>query len=227
MFELNGKNIPETLDELLIPLKTAHIIIDLQKDICYPNGLFARAGGDISSFQKVIQRIAWLTEESRKLKVLQIFVKVVSLQNGLSDSPSWIWLSRRMLTQYKKEINIDITKERFCQKKHWGSELIDELKIQERDIVIEKHRSSAFFGTNLDMILRSNDIHTLMFSGCTTEGCVETSVRDAGCLDYFPIVIEDGVASDVPLLHKSSLTVLKAYRAVVITANEAIEALQS
>ena len=43
-----------------------------------------------------------------------------------------------------------------------------------------------------------------MVAGCTTEGCVESTVRDACFYDYFPVVVADGVGSDVPALHDAS-----------------------
>ena len=42
-----------------------------------------------------------------------------------------------------------------------------------------KYRSSAFWGTNLELLLRSNGIRTVVVGGCTTEGCVESTARDA------------------------------------------------
>jgi nicotinamidase-related amidase len=95
------------------------------------------------------------------------------------------------------------------------------------DVTVHKHRSSAFFGTNLDMILRSNGIQTLVFTGCTTEGCVESTVRDAGFLDYFTVVARDGVQSDVPELHEASIRVMEAYRADLATTAEIMSALRT
>jgi nicotinamidase-related amidase len=115
----------------------------------------------------------------------------------------------------------------YCLEGTWGAEFIDGICPAENDLVVAKHRSSAFFGTDLDMILRSCGIRALIFTGCTTEGCVESSVRDAGFLDYFTIVARDGVQSDVAELHEASLRVMEAYRADVADAAEIVAALKS
>ena len=66
------------------------------------------------------------------------------------------------------------------------------------ELVVRKYRSSGFWGTNLDMLLRSNGIKTVVFGGCTTEGCVESTARDAMFNDYYVVIAADCVASDDP-----------------------------
>jgi nicotinamidase-related amidase len=85
---------------------------------------------------------------------------------------------------------------------------------------VTKFRSSAFTNTGLDLILRSNGIKSVIVSGCTTEGCVESTVRDLCFHDYFGVVLSDAVGSDVPELHKASMLVMGAYRADIATAEE-------
>ena len=225
MWTIHGKSVPGTIDELLRPDRTAHVVIDLQNDCCHPEGSCAQAGADVSRYPQTIARVVQLVEASRRIGVLQVFVRMLTLPNGASDSPSWIRLRQRLAIQYAGAEQ-PATPVEFCMQGTWGAELVDDLKsvAQESDPVVYKHRSSAFFGTNLDMLLRSNGISTVMFTGCTTEGCLESTVRDAGFLDYFPVVIEDGVNSDVVELHNASLRVMRAYRADVITADEALAA---
>jgi nicotinamidase-related amidase len=59
--------------------------------------------------------------------------------------------------------------------------------------------------------------------GCTTEGCVESTVRDAGFYDYVPVVVTDCVGSDVRELHEASLRVMSAYRADIATSSEVLQ----
>ena len=63
-----------------------------------------------------------------------------------------------------------------------------------------------------------------MVAGCTTEGCVESTVRDACFYDYFPVVVADCVGSDVPALHEASMLVMGAYRADVADSGEIMAA---
>jgi ureidoacrylate peracid hydrolase len=75
--------------------------------------------------------------------------------------------------------------------------------------VVKKWRSSAFVGTNLDMVLRCNGIKTLVVTGDVTQGCVESTARDASFHDYYVVVLEDCVATYEHDLHEASLKVLR------------------
>jgi nicotinamidase-related amidase len=101
----------------------------------------------------------------------------------------------------------------------------DSLPLPRSGVTARKGMRDSRASLDIDMLLRSNGRDRLMFTGVTTEGCVESSVRDAGFLDYFPIVIREGVASDIRELHDASLRVMSAYRADVISIDEAIGAM--
>jgi nicotinamidase-related amidase len=79
---------------------------------------------------------------------------------------------------------------------------------REGELVVPKWRSSGFWGTNLDLLLRSNGIESLVVCGCTTEGCVESTARDALFNDYYVVVVSDGVASDDRAQHEASLMLM-------------------
>jgi ureidoacrylate peracid hydrolase len=96
----------------------------------------------------------------------------------------------------------------------WNTAIVDELAPQPGDVVISKHRYSAFFETQLDSILRGNDIETLIFTGATTSICVESTVRDATFRDYRCIVLRDCttelIAADAPRSnHEASLLAIE------------------
>lgn len=73
---------------------------------------------------------------------------------------------------------------------------------QEGDIIVPKHRFSGFFETDLDKTLRSLGVTSLVFTGCTTTVCVESTLRDAFFRDYHCLLLEDCTAepigSDLP-----------------------------
>src|SRR5579864_8848087 len=58
-------------------------------------------------------------------------------------------------------------------------------------VVIVKSRYSGFQGTTLDSYLRTRGVRNLLFVGIATNVCVESTVRDAFFLDYWPVLIED------------------------------------
>jgi nicotinamidase-related amidase len=59
------------------------------------------------------------------------------------------------------------------------------------EAIITKHRVSAFMGTDLDMILRANDIDTLVICGIATSGVVLSTLRHAADADYRLVVLRD------------------------------------
>ena len=95
------------------------------------------------------------------------------------------------------------------------------------DIVITKHRVSAFSGTDLAMILRAKEIDTLILFGIATSGVVLSTLLEASDADYNLIVIQDCCADLDPELHATLVTRLFPQRAEVFTADELVKALQS
>jgi nicotinamidase-related amidase len=78
-------------------------------------------------------------------------------------------------------------------------EIYDELKPQPGDLVVAKPRYSAFYGTDLEAILRSKGIDTLIISGTVTNVCCESTTRDAFSRDDKVIFLSDGnAAGDLP-----------------------------
>ena len=102
-----------------------------------------------------------------------------------------------------------------------GQAIVDELAPEPDDLIVKKYRSSGFWGTNLDLLLRSNGIKSVVMTGATTEGCVESTARDAMFNDYYVVVAEDCVASDDPAQHEASLLLMR-HRFDIATAEEIV-----
>ena len=69
--------------------------------------------------------------------------------------------------------------------------------------------------------MRSNGIKSLVIAGCTTEGCVESTARDALFNDYYVVVVEDCVASDDREQHEASLLLMR-HRFDIATSEEVL-----
>jgi nicotinamidase-related amidase len=95
---------------------------------------------------------------------------------------------------------------------------------KESDIVITKHRVSAFTGTDLAMILRANDIDTLVLYGIATSGVVLSTLLEASDGDFRLAVIQDCCADLDPQLHDCLINKFFPSRALVLSAQEFIEA---
>ena len=76
----------------------------------------------------------------------------------------------------------------------WNTEIVPELAPAADDIVIYKHRYSGFFETDLDSVLKRRSIRSLIFTGCTTSVCVESTLRDAMFRDYTCLLLADCMA---------------------------------
>lgn len=94
----------------------------------------------------------------------------------------------------------------------------DAIAPQGDEIVITKHRVSAFAGTDLAMILRANDIDTLILLGIATSGVVLSTLVEAADADYRPAVIGDCCADLDLALHDCLIQRFFPARGTVLSA---------
>ncbi len=93
------------------------------------------------------------------------------------------------------------------------------------DLVVVKHRVSAFTGTDLEMILRANQIETLVLFGIATSGVVLSTLIYAFDLDYRLAVVKDCCADRDPEVHACLVDKFYPQRATVLSAEEFCEVL--
>jgi nicotinamidase-related amidase len=96
---------------------------------------------------------------------------------------------------------------------------------REGEPIVIKHRISPFVGTDLETLLRSNGIDTLVLAGVHTSGVVLSTVRHAGDLDYRLVVVRDCCADPDAEVHAMMLDIVIAKQAAVITMSELAGAL--
>lgn len=199
MREIYGKLVCETLEEVLYPEWCAVLPIDLQNDFMHSHGKVAMAGGDVSEMVKLLPRAVEFLNRSRKLGVRIVHVRIVDLPNGESDSPAW--LRAKGLISGVSEFAVEGT---------WGADYSEGCEPKPGELVVTKHRSSAFVGTNLDLILKANQVKTVVIIGEQTPGCVEATYRDAAYYDFYNVLVEDCVAARDRELHDASIKIQKA-----------------
>jgi isochorismate hydrolase len=102
---------------------------------------------------------------------------------------------------------------------------LPEMKIEPNDMTLAKKRYSAFFGTDLDKILRSRGIQDLIISGVMTNLCCETTARDAFMRDYRVFFLIDGTATRRSELHLATLKNLGFGFAYLLTCDELVQML--
>ncbi len=106
-----------------------------------------------------------------------------------------------------------------------GTEIHPAVAPKAGDIIVTKHRVGAFAGTDLDMILRANDIETLIMFGIATSGVVLSTLRHAADADYRIIVLRDCCSDRDAEVHRVLLDKVFPRQASVITGPEFLAAL--
>ena len=170
--------------------QTALIVVDMQNAYASKEGYLDKAGFDISGTQQVIAKTAEAIAIARKAGLTIIFFQngwdPDYVEAGGPGSPNWY--KSNALKTMRKNPKIMGT---LLAKGSWDYALVDELTPQDGDIVIAKTRYSGFCNTNLDGILRSRGINTIVLTGIATNVCVESTLRDAFFLEYFGVVLAD------------------------------------
>ncbi|MDN5342234.1 cysteine hydrolase [Oceanotoga sp. DSM 15011] len=182
--------------------KKALIIVDMLKDFCDENGKAYH-----ESYKKIIPNINEIIKSARKNNCLIIFIRHSYRENKFD----------------KSLINF----EPICVQNTGGDEIVEELDFNSKsDYTVFKRRYSAFFSTDLDLILRENNIKELLITGVKTNNCIRATVHDAYYLDYTPYVIEDCVSSKDQLSHEINLKDIDKYFGHVINKEKALELLE-
>ena len=205
MIRIEGKEVFTDLGELVDPAHTALLLIDMQHDFVDPDGLFGRLGIDLSMYDTTRPRLAALLAAAREGGVLVVHVQNTALPGRRSDSPAQIRFNMRMHELARR----DGPPLRYTVPGTPGHAFVPDLAPLADEVVVAKYRSSGFWGTNLELVLRSNGIKTVVVGGCTTEGCVESTARDALFTDHYVVIAEDCVASDDKAQHEASMFLMR------------------
>jgi ureidoacrylate peracid hydrolase len=174
----------------LKPNETALIVVDMQNAYASKGGYIDIAGFDVSGAPAAIQRTKLALEAARKAGMPVIYFQngwdADYTEAGTPASPNWHKSNALKTMRARPELAGTL-----LAKGTWDYAIVDELTPQPGDMVVPKTRYSGFFNTNIDSLLRARGVRTLVFTGIATNVCVESSLRDAFHLEYFPVVLED------------------------------------
>jgi nicotinamidase-related amidase len=201
------------VDFAVVPRKLALINVDLQN-------VFVE-GFPVSSPDgpAVVERVNKLAAACRKAGVLVVHTAHVTRADGSNVG-------------VMGEI-IPPVREGMIAKGSFPASLHKDLKVESGDIVLDKPRFGAFHGTDLELILRSRGIDSVIISGIATNVCAETTAREANVRDFRVFFLSDGTATmdmngvSRDLLQKATCTVLGFAFAQVLTVDQMIDKVRS
>jgi nicotinamidase-related amidase len=176
--------------------RTAFIVVDMVRDFTDPEGLVYYPQN-----RDVLPRIARALEFCRKEKMLIVFMQ-------------------HCYRKDKYDRNL-VTMRPNCVEGSGGEEIDSALSVDcVKDYVIKKRRYSAFFGTDLDLVLREHGIKNVIVVGTKTNCCIRATVTDAYNLDYRVTVLSDCVATNSDEVNEVHLTDIRKYLGTVMTTDE-------
>lgn len=174
-------------------MKRAIIVADMLNDFVTGKLGSVRA-------QKIVPNIANLIKKARKQGIPIIYLRDAHTP---ADREMKIWGEHAM-------------------KGTKGSEIIPELKPESTDIVIEKRWYGGFANTDLPEILKKKGIDTLIFTGVSTDICIQNDVALAYFSGYYTIVLSDCTASIDEEAHEYALKYMKNIYGTEITTSDKV-----
>jgi ureidoacrylate peracid hydrolase len=210
----------------------AVIVVDMQNDFGSVGGMFHRGGLDISEIQAAVAPTAGVIQAARRVGIPVVYLKMGFLADLSDIGPDGTAnRDRHLFFGVGQTIEApDGTPGRMLIRDTWNTDIVADLQPAPQDIVVYKHRFSGFFETELDDRLQSLGVRDLIFTGCTTSVCVESTIRDAMFRDYRCVLLEDCTAEPIGAglarsNHEASLLVIETLFGWVSTSADLIEAL--
>lgn len=160
--------------------EVAILVIDMQNDFVKPGAILCVDGA-----LKTVPNINQLIKYGRKKNWKVIWIMRAHEASGVDvDAP-------------RIPLFVD-GKSGYCVPGTEGYELVDGLKPEKGDYIVQKYRNSAFFNTQLDLMLRRMGVKTVVLSGTQYPNCVRGTANDAMSLDYETVVDVDACSAKTP-----------------------------
>lgn len=174
------KTTAEALASVKTPSDVAVLVIDMQNDFVKPGAVLCVPGAlpTVPSIQKLLK-----FGRSKDWNIIYIIREHRATGRDV-DAPRI-----PLFTDGKAG---------YCVPGTEGCKIVDGLEPEEGDVIISKRRNSAFFGTELDMVLRRMGVKTVVLAGTQYPNCVRGTANDAMSYDYETIVCTDACSAKTP-----------------------------
>lgn len=174
----------------------ALVLVDMQKDYSKP-GFALDAVDGVGHMQRALDAAGAFLERYRASGRSPLLVRTHHDESTNSTPWTGMYESRPYA--------------RLCHPGTEGAEFVPELDVRGSDVVVTKHRYSAFYNTALDTYLSANDVSHLLVGGVAADVCVESTVRDAFSRDYEVTVLADCTTPSHPSHREHTLERLDTY----------------
>jgi len=204
--------------------RSALVIIDVQNDFCSPGGYMDHAGADLRMMRRPVEPIRAVLKEARRVGMHVIYTRE-GHRPGLETAPA-SFMERTAFAGHP--IGKRGPLGRLLVRGEKGHEIIDELKPLPGEPIIDKPGKGAFYATDFETILRQRQITHLLFTGLTTNCCVESTIREANDRGFWNLILPDCTAASSEALHENALagmTYLGGLFAVAAPSQDVLKAL--
>ncbi|OQY11678.1 MAG: isochorismatase [Desulfobacteraceae bacterium 4572_19] len=184
----------------------ALIVIDFINDIVHKEGKIPSCADYVERYN-VIENVNRAIKNARMNRHPVIHVKV-----GFTESYSEVFEGSPVFGAAKKHGALKLGK--------WGTAFHSQVDVDNSDYVVVKHRISAFYGTDLEIFLRTNKIEQVMLCGVSTNMAVELTAREAHDRDYLVEIVEDACGAHTKELHDISIKVLSSFSKIINTIEQ-------
>ena len=190
--------------------RVALVIIDMQRDFVEPGGFGAALGNKVEYLQKIVPTVAGLLKTFRELRLPVIHTRE-GHRPDLSDCPP----AKKRRGNSTFRIGDRGPMGRILVLGEPGNDIVPELRPEDGELVIDKPGKGAFYATDLQERLKGLGITHLIFTGVTTEVCVQTSMREANDRGYECLLIEDGTESYFPDFKQATIRMIQSQGGIV------------